>query len=289
MNKYKKKYLLAFASSMAYSYWLIGSALAVLFTAGKYDYFSLFLIMFLSFIISIIVFRGINRISLLGFVSGIAFSIGNMFLYVLIGNINVVIAGSFTALNLVFFPLLIFRKGKKNLAKHLIGSSIIATGLVIESLTLGGLKTDFLLISIITGIFLGLIYAIATYFFNSSLIKEKDIKNTISTIFLTEVIFFGFAALAFNNFYTRIFSNVLFIINIFLISISIFAGIYLEAKGFKGLKVSEFEERNTVNILSNLELLPILIISIFQYTKYFSFYFCGLILIVLGMIIISLR
>jgi len=289
MDKYKKKYLVAFASSMAYSYWLIGSGLTVFFVSKKYIYFSLFFIMLFSFIVSLIIFKGFKKISIYGVFSGMVVAIGNTLLYILIGNVNVVIAGSFTALNLVFFPLLIFKGDKKNLVKHLAGSSIVALGLIIESLTLSNFKMNFIFISILIGIFLGLLYALSTYFLNISLIKEKDVENTISTIFLTETLFFGLATLLFKNFYFEIFSNILFIINTLLISITIFIGIYLESKGFKGLKASEYEERNIINILSNLELMPIIIISIFEYTEYMPFYITGLFLIILGMIVITIK
>ncbi|MGC8565906.1 MAG: hypothetical protein ACP5LV_05785, partial [Thermoplasmata archaeon] len=80
-----------------------------------------------------------------------------------------------------------------------------------------------------------------------------------------------------------------FIINTMVVSLSIFVGIYLEAKGFKGFKRYEFARRNTVNILSNLELLPIIFLSIIEFKNYLPFYITGLVLIILGMIIISIK
>ncbi|MFP3318696.1 MAG: hypothetical protein RXP98_05925 [Thermoplasmata archaeon] len=289
MLKINKNYLLAFASSMAYSYWLIGSSIVVLMGSGSYDYFSLFIIMLISLIFSILFFKKIKKIVFTGVLSGLAFSIGNILLYILIGKINIVIAGSFTALNLVFFPLFMYSKGKRNLIKHIAGSAVIAAGLILESLTIGNFRSDLLIISLLIGIFLGFVYAIATYLFNVSLIREKEIKNTIFTIFLTETIFYGIFTIAFMNFSLSLVMKKEFIINNVLVSLSIFIGIYLEARGFKGFKRYEFAKRNTVNILSNLELLPVIFLSIIEFKNYISFYITGLVLIIIGMIIISIK
>ncbi len=289
MLKNIKYYGLAFASSMSYSYWLIGSAFAVSIESGEYDYLSLFLIMFFSLILSILFFKKIGKILFTGILSGLAFSVGNLLLYLLIGKINIVIAGSFTALNLVFFPLFIYPGSKKNLIKHISGSAIVSAGLIVESLTIGNFKTDLFIISIIIGVLLGLIYALATYLFNLSLIKENDVKNTIFTIFLTETVFYGIFSVVLKNYSTNIFYNWLFLINVVLVAISLFAGLYLEARGFKGFKRKEFEERNIVNILSNLELLPIIIVSIIVYSNLIVFYISGLALIIIGMVLISIK
>ncbi|MEM4058820.1 MAG: hypothetical protein QXZ12_08915 [Thermoplasmata archaeon] len=178
---------------------------------------------------------------------------------------------------------------KKNFKQHLIGSTIIATGLIIESLAMYKFTTDFLPISICIGIILGLTYALATLFFNNSLIKEKEIKNTISVIFLTESVIYGIFLIVLKNFPNIEDFNTFSIINILLISLSVFVGIFLEANGFKGIKKSGFSKRNTVNILSNLELLPVVILLMLEFSNYFYFYVIGIILIIIGMYVISAR
>lgn len=94
-------------------------------------------------------FKKIKKIVFTGILSGLAFSFGNILLYILIGKINIVIAGSFTALNLVFFPLFIYPKKKKDLIKHIAGSAIIAASLIFESITIGNFKSDLLIISLL--------------------------------------------------------------------------------------------------------------------------------------------
>ncbi|WP_338602797.1 hypothetical protein V6M85_02950 [Sulfolobus tengchongensis] len=270
-------YILATASSFTYSVWLLASDIISSFR--NYG-ISLEIIMTFALILSLIAnARHVNRLNLqkliLPILGGFAFATGNYVFYNLITESGLGIAGSFSQLNLFFFTLLTLRSSKpKRPSLLIIGSAISALGLGLMYVP----TQKFNIVPALLGIVIAVLYSLGTYVLYIT--SKEELLNSSIGIFLGEVIFFF-------PFAIRQTISVDLIPWTILAGFSLGLALLLEANGFMKAGYSR-GEGSLVNILSSLELIPIVVLYLIIGGPLATLYSISLGIVVIGIILSSI-
>ncbi len=289
-------YAIALATSIAYSIWYLGSnAVMSISGGGLSPIFSLLLIEAVSSGIILIIARGRIwlRLDQLKYpiVSGALFALGNYMFYVTIANNGLAPASAFASAEIVVFTALLALSSKyKQLAGlYYAGALFIAGGMVLESLTLNGQTLAISTSAAGTGIALVLVYGTATYFYYLS---TKRIENPFSVMFpiqLTEVVLFGAALLVLLPSVQIPQISSAYLTLIIVMGFMLMLSFYLETLVFKVLTQFGRGAVATGYVLSDLQLLPVVVFVLVAVPGSWSYLAPGLIFITIGMLLMEWR
>ena len=221
------------------------------------------------------------------FLSGIIFGLANFILYFLIKSNDITVASSFAEFNVLFFPVLLyaFNKKKTRVFKYIIGLLLVTFGLIVENLgnrqiqDQGNIKVTFGLIVenlvsktsyILTpldafpGVFMGFLYAVATYAIYISIGHDRSSNSSIFYVFSGEtVILFLFWSILKFKIYPAL--NIISITLSFIIAAALVIALSLEIGGYRTLRNIGLRQITIGNILTNLELLPVIAFAFILY------------------------
>ena len=288
-NKGTMGYILSFASSLTYSIWLVGSGFIILTSHEGFPIFYLLVIMCVGMLFSLIFglpsYAGKRTFIL--FFSGILFGLANFVLYSLIKSNDITVASSFAEFNVLFFPVLLyaFNKKKTKVSKYIIGLILVTFGLIVENLVS---RRSYILtpLDIFLGVFMGFLYAVATYGIYLSIGHESSSNSGIFYVFLgeTTVLFLLWYLLKF-KIYPAL--NPISVTVSFIIAAALVIALNLEIRGYRTLRNIGMRQITIGNILSNLELLPVIVFAFILYPSLRAEYTIGLLLVTAGILVVS--
>ncbi|MGC8516152.1 MAG: hypothetical protein ACP5OC_08490 [Thermoplasmata archaeon] len=289
-NKSTRGYLLSLASSLTYSVWLVGSGFIILMSLGSFPIFYLLVIMCAGMLFSLIYGfpKSIDRYTLIPILSGILFALANFSMYFLIKSNDITVASSFAEFNVLFFPVLLFifnKKGTK-FSKYLVGLFLVTFGLIVENVVSSG-SYALTPLNVLLGVLMGFLYAAATYVLYLSTKNSGPSNSRIFYVFLAEsvVLFIFWSSLKFK---IEPALNVTSIAISLIISASLVVALGLEISGYRSLSAIGFRQITIGNVLSNLELLPVIVFSFVLYPSLRVQYTLGLLLVTAGILIVSI-
>lgn len=272
-------YALALLSSLSYSAWLIASDEAL---AGGNALGSLVFAMLVALATSVALSaRSLRSIGARTFgasvVGGFAFAAGNLLLYLLIPEAGLGLASAFSSLNLLFFSLMLMGRSRPGNLPEYLGGSVLATVGLGAMYAAGGVRRADPL-SIAMGIATGVLYALGTYvLYRTS--SSGGVPASAVGIFAGEVVFLLFpfslrpvlapsipAALA---------------------GVSLSVALLLEASGLRILSAFGGGRETIVNVLTNLELLPIALYYVATRQGPYTVYAASISVVIAGLILIS--
>ena len=285
-----KGYAFAIATSLMYSLWYLLSGSLVSRSPYISPLFPWLLIEATSAAIVFVIAKGdvrVERLSDLKYpvVSSFLYSVGNYVFYVLIATNGVPAASAFSAAEIIIFTLLLWLTARRkiNIATYSLASAVIAGGLVIESLAIQ--KGAYVLNTqtIVFGIIIAAFYGAATYFYYLS---AKHIKSKFTTMFFIQapqVVVYGMALLFFTHesFIPLITGEYLLIAVI--VGVVLLASFYLETTMMKVLSLVGRGSVATGYILSDLQLIPVVINFLIVSPGTWQTYVPGLLLVTVGL------
>ncbi|MGC8649156.1 MAG: hypothetical protein ACP5UN_02980 [Candidatus Micrarchaeia archaeon] len=223
--------------------------------------------------------------------SGIFFALGYYIFYVVINSAGIPAASAFSTAEIVIFTLLLLlsSKDKSNMSFLLVGAVFIAFGMILESLKIEYANVILNSKILLLGIIIAILYGIATYFYYVSLEKIEKKMSTITIMFIMQFIVLGLiTAVMFlsNNLILPNF-NILYILIAVGIGLVLFFTEWLDATMMKVLNTFGEEAIATGYIISDMQLLPIIVYSIFAFPNTWYIYASGLALIIIGIIFLD--
>ncbi|MEM0140803.1 MAG: hypothetical protein QXN66_02030 [Thermoplasmatales archaeon] len=288
-NRGTTGYLLSLSSSLTYSVWLIGSGFLILASGENFPIFYLLIIMvggtFFSLFFGIP--RTINRATFLSVLSGILFAIANFSMYFLIKSDDIAVASSFAEFNVLFLPILLYLSGDRStkFLKYSVGLFLVTFGLIVENIQSTG-KYIISPLSVIVGIVMGFLYAAATYLVYAATKGDHTSNSNIFYVFLSEcgvlLIFWSILKFQIEPAPTLVYISISLVI-----SVSLVVALALEVNGYRSLRPLGFRQVTLGNILSNLELLPVIVFSFILYPSLRVQYTLGLFLVTVGILVVS--
>ncbi len=272
-------YALALLSSLSYSAWLIASDEAL---AGGNVLGSLLFAMLAALATSIALSaRNLRSIGARAFgasvVGGFAFAAGNLLLYLLIPEAGLGVASAFSSLNLLFFSLMLMRRSRPGNLPEYLGGSVLATAGLGAMYAAGDVHRAGPL-SIAMGIAIGLLYALGTYVLYRTSSSGGVPASTVG-IFAGEVVFLLIPFSAHPVLAPSIPAA--------LAGVSLSVALLLEASGLRMLSTFGGGRETIVNVLTNLELLPIAIYYVVTRQGPYIVYAASISVVIVGLILIS--
>jgi len=279
MNTRLVGYGMALLSSLSYSAWLISSA-----DVAKPGHVvqALMSVMMVALAASAALsapgLRSIRpRPFLLSMVGGFAFAAGNVALYVLIPEAGLGIAGAFSSMNLLFFSMLLLPRSRPGRPWAYLGGSVLAVlGIGIMYAAEGPRMLDAQSVAI--GLLTAILYALGTYVLYR-ISSSGGLPASTVGVFAGEVLFL---AVPFSAGPALTLSAPAAIAGI-----SLAVALLLEAKGLRILSAFGGGREALVNVLTNLELLPIAAFYLISRAGGFQIYAASIPLVVAGLILIS--
>ncbi len=291
-----KGYTLALAVSIAYSIWYLGSGTLLSLSPLASPIFPLMLIESISTVLVFIFARG--RIGLEKWsdvkypvLSALAYSFGNFLFYTVIVGSGVPSASAFAAAEIVIFTLLLwlFSKHNMNMSLYSLASVIIATGLITESLVLrnGFYSLNLNLVGL--GILIAVLYGVATYFYYLSVNKIKKSFTTMFYIQAPQAIAYFTVLLLFvpASAFPKV--DTAYLLLAAAIGVILFASFALETAMMKTLSKAGQGAVATGYILSDMQLIPVLVYFLAANPSAWEMYAPGLLLVTVGLALLDWR
>ncbi|MGC8675924.1 MAG: hypothetical protein ACP5T3_00190 [Candidatus Micrarchaeia archaeon] len=290
-------YFVAVLTALLYSAWYISMSFLANTYTGTYTPIFVLLLMFLVLLV-LRLFPSRNRLHLYyatdiayPAISGLFYALGNYLFYVVIFKHGVQFASSFGSAEIVFFVLFLLLAGKQKtrMGYYLLGSLLIATGLITESAVLGGVAISINASMLAYGFLIALTYGIATYFYYLSTKKIESVWGTIFyvTFFEAATYFLLFVFLYKSIAIPRL--DLSFALLLGVASGILFVAFLAETVMMKLLE--PFGEGTTATgyILSDLELLPVMFYAVYLNPSTWLSFVPGMILITAGMALLDWR
>ncbi|MGC8645224.1 MAG: hypothetical protein ACP5UO_03015 [Thermoplasmata archaeon] len=172
------------------------------------------------------------------------------------------------------------------LPKYVAGLLLVVFGLIVENLASGSSYTITPLDALL-GVFMGFLYAAATYVLYMNTKGSTLSTSRIFYVFLAEtlVLLAFWSALKFRIDPSLNLPSVAISL---VISASLVVALGLEIGGYRRLSMIGFRQVTIGNILSNLELLPVIILSYLLYPSLRIQYTLGLLLVTAGILVVSI-
>ncbi len=287
-------YLIAFATSISYSIWYLGSNAVMSMSNGLLSpIFSLLLIEAVSSLIVFILAKGQIWIRLENLpypiMAGALFAIGNYMFYVTIASNGLGPASAFASAEIIVFTaiLALSSKHKQLLSLYLAGVVFIAGGMILESLTLSGQSIIISTYALQTGFAMAFVFGLATYFYY---LASKKIENPLNVMFpiqFTEVMLFGIALIILSPSIQIPVINASYVTLIVVVGFMLMLSFYLETLVFKLLVPFGKGAVATGFALSDLQLLPVIIFVLIAEPATWTFHVPGLLFITIGMLLLD--
>jgi len=299
-NKKYFGYLLAVITIVVYEFWYFGSNFITSTNPNASLIIPLLIIFSICVIISIIFelyknkrFLEIKRRSdlLYPILAGIVFAFGNYLFYFVINYAGIPAASAFTTAEIVVFSflLLLVSKNKNTMSFLLMASIFIALGMILESLKIEYGNIVLNTTTLFVGVVIAVLYGAATYLYYASLEHIEKKMSSITIIFITELVVFSLIALimSFNNSIVLPNFNIYYILAVGGLGIILFLTAWLDATIMKVLLPFGEEAVATGYIISDMQLLPIIIYTIFAFPSEWYLYATGLALVVIGILLLD--
>ncbi len=283
-------YMLAVAVSLLYSLWYILSGALVSLSPNTSPIFTWMLIEATSATLMFIIAKGdlkIEKLSDLKYPisSAAAYALGNYIFYILIAMNGVPAASAFGTAEIIIFTLLIWVTTKRdvNMAMYSFASAIIAAGLVIESLVIrnGIYSLNGSLIAL--GLLIAVFYGAATYFYYLS---TKRIKSKFTTMFFIQapqVLIFGASVLLFVPASNMPAITGWYALLTVIVGAVLLASFYFETLMMKVLANVGRGAVATGYILSDMQLIPVVVYYLIVNPGAWQTYVPGLLLVTIGL------
>lgn len=294
MNKLYIAYSVALLTSIAYSFWYIGSNAVV---DSLHGYTLIIPLLIIEAVSSAGAFafmmsrpHGIGpRTLAYSVLSGAMYTIGNLTFYLIIRSSGIAPASSFAAAEIVIFVLLLAlsSRNKASMEFYYVGAVFVAAGLVLESLKLSGgaLALNSGLIG--DGLLLAVVYGVATYLYYLSVANVENKFTSMFVIQFTEVLLYSvllllvYSKVSFASFTAP---SLLLIVGV---GVVFMASFYLETTMMKMLTPLGKGATATGYILSDLQLLPVLAYAVITNPSSWVYYAPGMIVITVGMALLE--
>ncbi|MGC9157293.1 MAG: hypothetical protein ACP5GD_03880 [Candidatus Micrarchaeia archaeon] len=288
-------YFVAILTTLLYSAWYISMSFLADAYTGTYTPIFVLLAMFLV-LLALRFLPSRSRLHLYYLtdilypaLAGFFFAIGNYLFYIVIFQQGVQFASSFGSAEIVFFVLFLWIAGKQKtrMGYYLLGSVLIAAGLIAESAILNDISISINVPLLEYGMLIAFIYGLATYFYYLSTKKIESIWGTVFYITLFEVVVYAVLFSLFYKYITLPAINLTFIILLLSASLLLFIAFVVETWMMKLLE--PFGEGTTATgyILSDFELLPVMFYAIYKNPTTWLSFVPGMILITLGMLLLD--
>ena len=291
-----KGYLIAIIVSLVYSLWYLLSGFLIHMAPKAPPIFPLMLIEGVSAIIVFVLAGGrfkTEKLSDLKYpvLSSIMYTLGNYLFYVVIANSGVPSASAFSTSEIVIFTLLIWLSTRRdiNMSMYSFASVIIAAGLVLESLIVqnGVYLINITLVSL--GILIAAFYGLATYLFYLSV---KHIKSTLTTMFFVQApqaAIYAVSLLLFVPISSIPTLTYTYALLAAIIGAVLFVSFYGENMMMKILNRAGKGAVTTGYILSDMQLIPIVVYYLIVNPSAWMTYAPGLLLVTLGLAMLDWR
>lgn len=295
-SKRSMGYLVGVMVMLSYGLWYIGLGLIASNSNGAespilplllIEIISVLIVLGVSYALKFSIMRNFDPVY--SVIAGILFALGNYAFFVTINTSGVPFASSFAAAEIVVFSFLMWVSAKKrrSLGKYILGSAIIASGLTIESFRLSGSAIILNSALVEYGALFAILYGGATFFYYLSLEKTKNALGTMFGLQITEVVIFG-ALFAFyaGNIALPAF-NLTYAILIIVVGLVLFLSLFGETIMMNILMPFGHGAVSTGYVLSDMQLVPVLIYSIAINPASWISYTPGIVMIVLGSILLE--
>ncbi len=282
--------------TLSYSLWYLGLNVLVSLSTGSYaPLFPLLAIELISALIALAVMAAKGAVSELRFnpiysvLSGIFLACGNYMFFTTINSNGIPFAGSFAAAEIVVFSLLLWAstRTRKSVGFYVIGSALVAAGLIVESFRLSGSSVMLNAPLVEYGVALAVLYGIGTFFYYISLERTKRQMATMFAVQLSEAAFFAVLLAAYSASITLPHFSAYYVIVVFAVAMALFLSFFGETAMVNMLIPFGKGAVSTGYTLSDLQLIPVLMYSLAINPTYWASYTPGIALIVIGSVFLQ--
>jgi hypothetical protein len=290
-------YLLALGVTLSYALWYIGLGQLVSLSSGAYaPLLPLLLVQLIStaIVLAAIFARGppggLPRFDpRYAIVSGVFFAAGNYAFFITINSNGVPLASSFATAEILVFSLLLWAtsKSRKSAGSYVVGSALIAAGLIAESFRLNGSAVVLNAALFEYGALLAALYGLATFFYYLSVERTKEKLGTMLGIEATEIALF-LALLAANlGSVTLPALNAYYLAVVAVVGVSLFVSFFAETVLVDLLIPFGRRALSTGYALSSLQLVPVLVYALAMDPSGWLSFAPGMALIVAGSVFLE--
>ncbi|MCL5239370.1 MAG: hypothetical protein M1286_02775 [Candidatus Marsarchaeota archaeon] len=299
MQNIGKGLLLAAAGAIAWTFWSILSNVIVSLNTQTAILYLLFVEGFVTAItlVILVIYMAFKRMKLTDndrklakypVVAGICFGLGIIIYYGLIGNQNFPLVSSFQFGYIIVLALLISRvKHERLKMRYLLGTILVVAGLIAQTFALNPMGISASLSVILLSTAMLVLYAVGFYcsFYYAYgkmqlLIAVPAVLVTTLGVVLAYVI--GFGLLQGSPLLT---GNGIALAGI--IALFVAFAYYAEEFGYRLLRRAKAKYINLANIIGNLELLGIIVYSVFFLSLSYSGLIVGLLLTLIGILLVA--
>ncbi|MCL4389038.1 hypothetical protein M1397_00265 [Candidatus Marsarchaeota archaeon] len=288
-------YSAALVVSIAYAIWYIGAGALLNMDRSVSSLFLLFVIEGISALFVFISARGrvgVGKVSYLKYpiLSGLCFLVANYLLFSVIVYSGVPAASSFASAEIVIFTALLWfeeSKGRRKLVDYALGAFLVSIGLVAESLAVqhGAYSLNFNTIGL--GVGVALFAGLATYFYYLSVKTLESKQVTIFYIQGIQSVLFLLLLTITGGAYPPLSIGIVYWVLLVIVGAGLFVAFYSETVMMKLLVRFSRGVVATGYVLSDLELLPVLVYFLIVNPAEWLSFAPGLVIITVGMVMLE--